>query len=659
MLVIFVIYHGLNQLAKPLLPAKVLTLVGIVTGLPNHLAQQVTFDFKTDNHGLIRVTWFGLHPHLQPGTKWSLLVHILPISGLGNPGEFSTKQWLLREGYQGYGTVVGGTHNHYLSQSFWTAPISLLRARLQQRLQVLLTGKAELPLVLALILGDRHLLTPRDWYWFQTTGTNHLVAIAGLHMGLIFLISGLCLSGLWRVAFGWQQQVMPQTVAMFGGFACAVFYAFLAGLTIPTQRALVMMAVGVWLWQTRLRYPGGFAWLVALLLVCFWGPLVLMGVSFWLSFGAVGILIYTLSGRYRLQRSHQWLKPQYVMFLGLLPWTVWFFHQFSMVSVLANVIVIPWISVTVMPFLLLAVFFLWWPSLAKIFFAIVCWGLRLQMDYLAWLSHFSWSNAYLGEPSWPLLLLALVGIVLFLAPVALPGRWLGLLGLVPLWLPATMPSYGQVQMTALAVKKGIVVVLKTATHVLVFDWGAKQTRQTSLRNKIIAPYLTYQGERQVSLWVVARPIASAQYNRDVQWQGITVIKHVGGAGDVACTALPDWAWDGVHFHWVRQALGFVLKPRGACNLSIITPSGQQLLLLGAKQWGQPVQASVPKSLVVVSREDLFQSFMGHFAAEHLLWILPSLSQQVIPRKIQLRQTQKCGAINIWLSASLVSAGQKC
>src|SRR5882757_9181755 len=102
---------------------------------------------------------------------------------------------------------------------------------------------------------------------------------------------------LWRRSHALTTRLPARKAAAIGGVVAAFGYVLLAGFQIPAQRTLYMLtvaAIGLWLGR-----PGtaSVVWLWALAVVLAWDPWASMTPGFWLSFGAVGLLLYAGSGR--------------------------------------------------------------------------------------------------------------------------------------------------------------------------------------------------------------------------------------------------------------------------------------------------------------------------------------------------------------------------
>src|SRR5690606_26379837 len=137
-------------------------------------------------------------------------------------------------------------------------------------------------------------------------------------------------------------------------FAGGLGYGILAGFDVPVRRACVMLAV-VLLWRLRFRHLGFLTPLLAALCVVLAAePLVVLQPGFWLSFGAVALLVLAFAGRLGAWRWWMtWWRAQWVMGLGLAPLLLALALPVSLSGPLANLVAVPWISLVVLPLALL------------------------------------------------------------------------------------------------------------------------------------------------------------------------------------------------------------------------------------------------------------------------------------------------------------------
>ncbi len=200
-----------HQLLAQGLPAALegqdLLLEGQVAGLPVVRERHVRFEFDVRQArqgdrvvpfaARIRLNWYGRYPDLVPGQPWRLTVRLKAPHGFRNPGGFDYEGWLFQHRIRATGYVRAKGINEPLgvAQGY---PVQRLRHGLRTRIQAVLADSPVQGLLLALVIGDRGAITPGQWQWLQQTGTNHLMAISGLHIGLVAGLAFLLSQRLWR-----------------------------------------------------------------------------------------------------------------------------------------------------------------------------------------------------------------------------------------------------------------------------------------------------------------------------------------------------------------------------------------------------------------------------------------------------------------------------
>jgi len=180
--------------------------------------------------------------------------------------------------------------------SAWSS-ISVWLQSITDRLSDLLINSPSLGLIKALTIGDGSSITQNQWDVFRKTGTTHLVVISGSHVGLIAGLAYFLVLRFWART-GWLKW-SPQTVAAVVAMVVAVFYAGLAGFSVPTQRSVIMLVIVMLavILQRNIRSFNTLA--VALVAVLLFDPLSVLSVGFWLSFLAVLMIVYVIAGRLR------------------------------------------------------------------------------------------------------------------------------------------------------------------------------------------------------------------------------------------------------------------------------------------------------------------------------------------------------------------------
>jgi competence protein ComEC len=357
-----------------------LTVIGVVDSLPYRFEQGLRFNLlveRTLTPGTsvpprVALSWYAgrndeasLPDNLAPGERWRLTVRLQRPHGNANPGGFDYEAWLLEQGVRATGYVRADGGNARLDAfvpGFGTL-VERSRAVLRERILRALEGRQYAGVIVALVIGDQRGIDQADWQVFNRTGIGHLISISGLHITMVAGLAALAASSLWRRSFFTDARLplrLPaQKVAALAGALVALLYVLLAGFGVPAQRTLYMLAVvALALWAGRLSSVTHVL-CSALGVVLVLDPWAVLWPGFWLSFGAVGVILFGGHGRIG-PREKGWRaslamagRTQWSVTLGLVPLTMLLFGQVSLVSPLANAVAIPLVSFVVTPLALL------------------------------------------------------------------------------------------------------------------------------------------------------------------------------------------------------------------------------------------------------------------------------------------------------------------
>ncbi|ASJ75011.1 DNA internalization-related competence protein ComEC/Rec2 [Granulosicoccus antarcticus] len=476
----------------------------------------------------LQLSWYGSPSELHAGETWELTTRLRPMTGLRNPGGFDRVQWALASGIHARGYVRNSPQALRLHEAS-SGSVAALREKLAYNLSELPAGNDQLALVQALTLGVRHAVTDEVWDLLRQTGTAHLLAISGLHISLlagwVFVatrwISGRMLRHLTAIRFRFPN-LDPRDIGLLFSLGIAIVYALLAGFGLPTQRAVIMLAVWVFA-GLRFRVLGTTTGLcLALLAVLLHNPLGVLSVGFWLSFGTVAALFYLHHGRQRaapsmdqetettfgkrilMQLPHA-LHMHILLGLLLLPVTAWFFQTGSLIAPLANLVAVPWVGIIVVPLCFLALLgSLLSPELGNSVLMLAQWSIEGLLVLLRWIMEFVAGSVTLVMPSLSVALLCLSGLLLLLAPRGLGWRWLA----VPMLMPALLfnvyrPPMDGFEAHVLDVGQGLAVLVFSEQQTLLFDTGGKVSSDLSMFEAVVVPFLHSRGRRRIDTLVVS------------------------------------------------------------------------------------------------------------------------------------------------------------
>jgi competence protein ComEC len=535
-----------NILAEEL-EGKEFSIEGRVAALPQSSSASAKFAFEIDHlfSGNSEVSnfprriylswqpaWRSIQeiPEIIPGQRWKLKVKLKRPYGSLNPYTFDFERWSFHQDFGASGSIRSGEllKASDIRLTEFELRMELARWKLREKIKSLLPKDARYGgVMIALVMGDQNAIEQDDWRVFNATGIGHLISISGLHVTMLAGVGASAAGWIWR------RRALPlmipvSKVAAASGFITAFIYAWLAGFQIPAQRTMYMVGVVAFaLWTGR--NPRSFdIWWWALVLVLLVDPMAPYTPGFWLSFGAVAAILYAMKdssgllgiptgkeleihwSNRALQAIREACRVQAVVTIALLPFTLYWFYQVSVVSPFANALAIPVVSYVVTPLAiagaLLPDFIGRWLLLPA----------HASMEYLAlvleWMANWSWSVVWSSQPEWWLLLISGVGILYAIHPGELSSTWLyRLLALLPsllLFVPtvnlgnASLKA-GEFRATVLDIGQGTAVLIETAHKRLLYDTGPIQGKTDDAGQRVILPYLRGRGIDQIDRMVIS------------------------------------------------------------------------------------------------------------------------------------------------------------
>jgi len=550
----------------------------------------------------IKLSWFHSREKLQSGEFVDFTVKLKRPNGFMNPAGFDYETWLFANGVDAVGYVKQRHPIAELANSKQFGDLlDSLRQSVYGKLRNSVVGFDNAGLIAALVVGERSNITTAQWRLLQNTGTNHLLAISGLHIGLVATMMFFVARRLWS-RLNLTQLLPAQRAAALAALLAALAYASLAGFSIPTQRAVIMVSVILLAqWRQRPMLPSqGLA--SALVLVILLNPLNVLQMGFWLSFLAVASLMYSLSARQRgLGTIRRWLLPQVAVFLGLSLFLLHQFGQIPVLSPLANVVAIPWVSFITVPLSLSSLPFLWLsPTLAHALLALSDLSLSALQHFLAWLDSAQWLlHIPLGDSLWPWLS-AGGGLLLLLLPSGVPLRAAALCLFLPLLFQSPRHlNDGQFRVTFFDVGQGLAVLVATRSHVMVYDSGPRFGKNFDAAQAVILPMLRQMGYSKIDRLLLSHHDIDHMGASDSLLRHYTVDQVLTTWVDSErglvnnCKENQHWSWDQVEFTILHPPDGFSTTESDNNHSCVIRVSsaGHRLLLTG------DIETKVEKALL--------------------------------------------------------------
>ncbi len=600
----------------------------------------------------------------KAGQRWQLTVRLKRPHSNYNPHGYDFEAWALAENIRAIGYIRQQHTMQKVTDFVWRPSyvVEHWRERIGARMTKALQGKPYAGVIRALVIGDHSQIRAQDWEQYLRTGTNHLMSISGLHItmlaGLVFAVVRFC----WG-RFPLLVLYLPtRKAAIIGGALVALLYACLAGLSVPTQRTLYMLATFAVALLLNRHVAMSRVLATALLVVVLLDPWAVIAQGFWLSFSAVAFITFAAVNRLTVRH---WLlegiRTQWSVTLGLLPLLIIMFGQASIVSPVANALAIPIISLFVVPFAIFGALLPveWILQFAHHILAPCMQGLAMLADSPLAI----WQQA--AAPVWTFVF-ALLGVVLLLLPRGFPQRWLGVVLLLPMLLvqPETL-AVGSMQVAVLDVGQGLSVVVKTAKHVMVYDTGPAYNKEKNAGLSVVAPYLRGQGIRAINQLVISHDDndhsgGAASLIEKTSVHAIMSsyqLDAVSASVQQRCYAGQHWAWDGVRFEVLYPALaGYqqadVKDNNRSCVIKVTSHYGSLLLTGDIEKQAERTlllhQAAHLKSDVMIaphhgSQTSSTTDFVHAVDAAHIVFTVGYLNRFRHPKSFVVQRYMDTGA----------------
>ncbi|MBL7000796.1 MAG: DNA internalization-related competence protein ComEC/Rec2 [Gammaproteobacteria bacterium] len=664
---------------------KRLLAVGEVINIPNHTTYGSHFEFSPETlqgypgrlPRTVKLSWRNAPADLQPGQVWRLQLRLKQPHGFQNPGGFDYERWMFARGIDATGYVIKSELNSLLETRSGLNPV---RFKLQRHLVNSCPDCVYQGLMQALAIGYRGSIDDDIRRLLNQTGTAHLIAVSGLHIGIVAGV--FYLAGLWF----WNRLLYPtvfkrREFALLLGWFAGLAYSLLAGFELPAQRAMLMLSLV--LLSLLLRVPFNLlhgVWL-ALLGVLLLAPLSVLSESFWLTFAALMVI---LLGSFLLQRERSRLKQmvliQLLFSLLFIPLSIVIFGQIHSASMAANLVAVPLVSFVIVPLNFLLLLLFWLPQhWLEVLYGGLDRLIGLLINFLQMLQQNGLQAIDIAHADgWKIAVLLLM-LLLLLIPRGLIATRLGVLALMPVLLLQLRPLPGiPLQLTVLDVGMGTAIVVQTAEHSLVYDFGPGNRNGYSLGEWVVMPFLRYQGLAAPDRIVIShadQDHAGGYYALQPRFKDMPV--YTGTRSELSrkfpqvkqlydCHQSASWKWDGVQFEFLTAPFAPTASENNrSCVLKISHAAGSMLIAGDIEQLQEEALLEQNKEalradyLIAPHHGSLSSSsaaFIEAVSASSVIFTSGYLNRWQFPKSAvvkrytdtgsQLSQTDRAGAIQI-------------
>lgn len=587
------------------LDGQEITITGYVTDFPRSTERGWQFDFySADMHGKIRLGSYDESFKPVFDEQYEMLVKLKRPRGLLNFNQYDYQAWLLQSGYLATGYV-----RHVVSVQARNPGFFLrLRSNIAESIRNADISEYSRSTLLGLLIGSYADIDVLQWHVLRDTGTIHLLSVSGLHIAMVAALVYFCIVRV-SCALTYPLRWLPSEYwGAIAGLSFAIFYAVLSGLSVATQRSLIMVAVSVFQRLLYGRFYFGSSWIVSLFLVLLVNPLSVMSAGFWFSFLATAVLLVS---NYGWIRKSSWIenlliqpvKIQFLVFIIVSPILLYVYGRVPLLSLPMNFIAVPWVSFVSLPSAFVAMLVL--P---------VCESLgNMMLKFSAWTLDIYWMVMEIGVKSgnhlqWEMggvglgaLILMLVGLsIFFLCPRGFKLRWCALLMCLPLLLPRQSHLAGnQVELTVLDVGQGLAIIVRTAKHVLVYDVGDHSSDRFDAGRDIVAPALRNLRADKIDMLMISHADSDhaagrkglfGEFRAMQLWSG-TPEQLSGPESFLPCRSGMQWHWDGVFFKVLAPDMSEHATDNNRGCVLLIAAGNNRLLLTG------DIEAAAEQTLV--------------------------------------------------------------
>jgi len=439
--------------------------------------------------------------------------------GTLNPVGSSYEQYLFQKRIVATGLIVSIlSTSSDVDRSFKKIFLQKLihtRSRISDYLDGQFVGLEHGGLLKALLLGDRSDITKQDNDVLSLTGTQHLMAISGLHIGVILML------------LYWLFPKSKRSIVLIS--LLGLIYVVLVGFSASGQRAWVMCVIAI-IYLMGLQRPSLWRpFIIGLTIVLLLDPLAPLGMGFWYSFLSVGLLL--LLAFIGPKNSSAWkllLVVQLVLLVGLTPINANFGLPHSVSNSLANLIAIPLVSVVVLPgallSLLISIFF---SELSLILFSVLNESLHILMTFLSSLQSVavqlkSTNSLFLNFALYMVLFFAVMFVRVKALLVCLVFSFI-----LYFYFPPTIKAERN-QLIIFDAGQGLALGIRSGESIWLYDTGAAYEK-SSVVQRVVLPYL-----RAHNLIYAAQGLIVSHGDWD----------HAGGLSDLLSSIDVNYFWSG-------------------------------------------------------------------------------------------------------------------
>jgi competence protein ComEC len=567
-------------------------LIGNVIDLPSHTKKNTRFRFivkSVKNNEIsslvgqkIQLSCYRCPFEILSSQEWRLTVRLKRPHGYASWGAFDYEKYLFRNHLIAKGYVRLKGKNQKLNDR--AAGPMLWRQSIRNSVNDILPNSVGRSMILALTIGDKSGFSDEQRTVFQNAGVSHLLAISGLHIGLVFMsVVGLLRWCFWPVARLYDFCPRPHLV-LLPAYIFAFAYAALSGFAVSTQRALIMLAVYL-ICRFLARQMNMMSILIlAATVLLIVDPFSVLDVGFWLSCGAV--MIIAAASKDDMQTSLLTLQP--ALWLGMMPMSIVFFGKVSLVSPLVNLVAVPLFCLVLIPVTLIvvALCLVGMSDLASPTMPILELTLNAVFNCLELLSSLSIASWFTTPFMWWQWGMVIVVSIFMMLKLRIYAGGLSIFLLLSVLInPVASLSDDELQIVLLDVGQGLAMIIETPNSITVYDTGPRYSSGFTAADAVLLPYLRRRGVKKIDTLIISHADNDHIGGYQVVADAFKVKRLLTSRVDKLpngelCSAGQSWQFDKTHFSVVSPDEN---TPQGSNNLSCVLKirhQGTTVLLTG-------------------------------------------------------------------------------
>ena len=522
--------------------------------------------------GAVLVRFWKFRPQVDYGDRLVIRLNLRRPHPARNPGAFDYRAFLKRKGIHAMGSVFR-TEQVLDTRSgrggwLWTYVVLPVRRGVRRGVANNLSG-GPAGLLNGVLLGEKRGVPDTVRTAFTRAGVNHVLAVSGLHVGLIAAVVffGLGALGCGRRTTAWAT-------------VCGVsLYALVTGLSPSVVRAAMMCAITIWGRLGNTQGEGLNSLGLAALVILVFRPQDLFDVGFQLSFSATGgiLLLYRpirawLPAGGTGGLAHWVWSPLAVSVaaqVGTLPFVLTYFGLLSVVSVLANLVVVPLMAAAVALGLLGVIVFHVSPPVAALLNGANWLVLTGAIQTAGWFAGPAWAAVEVPRPGWTTVGLYLCA-VLFILPEARSQRWgrrivIVALSLANLWVWSDRwPRDAGLRLLVLDVGQGDGIFLRFPNGRTMLVDGGQRAVNIDMGERVLIPFLKAERISRIDVLVASHPHSD----------------HIGGFVTLLETIKVGWYLDAGQYYdsWTARRIRTLIREKGIRYAAV--EAGDRLAGLG-------------------------------------------------------------------------------